>query len=244
MTTEENDIELLDQYLQNTLAPAERVALEARLQNDEGLRNTLEDLKVLQAGIRESSRMQIKSQLVEIENKLPQPGKVISFRPWAVGIAATVVLAVVSILLWPRPTGPQELFAQYFEPYPNVIMPTVRGDLEPDTTLMAKAYRAYDSGDYEKAIRFFEQVGTKDEGVYLYLGNSYLAIDSTEKAIVCFEKVISDFDVFDEQAEWYLGMAYLKTGDLKEAKSLLSIIATKEGPYKIKAERVLPNLKP
>lgn len=244
MMEEEKDIELLDGYLENTLGADDRSAVEARLQNDSGFRQLLEDLKILKESIRQSSRVQLKEELVEIENKLSAnpEGKTASLRPWIIGVAASLVLVVVTFLLWPKPTDTQELFAQYFEPYPNVIMPTVRGDLEPDTTLMAKAYRAYDSGDYEKAISLFEQVAAKDEGVYLYLGNSYLATNNPEKAIVCFEKVWNDYDVFDEQAEWYLSMAYLKTGDLKKANDLLNAIASKEGSFEIKAEKILPQL--
>lgn len=245
MMEEDKDIELLEGYLENTLSPEDNAAVETRLRTDSDLHQLLADLKILRASIRENSRVQLKQELIDIENALSEKpeAKSVSFRPWLIGVAASVVLIVATFLLWPKPTNTQELFAQYFEPYPNVIMPTVRGDLEPDTTLMAKAYRAYDSGDYEKAITFFEQVKAKDEGVYLYLGNSYLADNEPEKAIVCFEKVINDFEVFDEQAEWYLSMCYIRAGDLKKAKDLLNTIASKEGSYKIKAEQVLPQLK-
>ena len=241
---DENDIELLERFVNNTLSAEERASVAKRLEQDSSFKQLLADLKLLQEGIRANSREELKTLFQEIEMSLPgsmPDAKVVSWKPWLIGIAASIVLIAAAIAIWPQQKSNEELFAKYFEPYPNVIMPTVRGDLEADTTLMAKAYRAYDRGDYEKAIRFFEQVGVKDEGVYMYMGNSYLAIDSTEKAITCFEKVISDFDAFDDQAEWYLGLALLKKDQINESKKILTKIGSGKSSYGKKAKVILQN---
>lgn len=242
MNEDEKDIELLERYHNHALGDRERTAVEQRLKEDESFRDLDNDFKVLLAGIREVSRKNIKHELEQIEAK--QATRVVPFRTWAVGIAASVVLVVVAYWLWPRPTEGEKLFAQYFEPYPNVIMPTVRGDLEPDTTLMAKAYRAYDREDYQSAISLFEQLKAKDEGTLLYLGNSYLAIGQTQQAVALFLKLKSDYHVFDEQAEWYLVLCYLQLNENGRAKKAVDELIGRDSPYDEKAKQLLKILSP
>jgi tetratricopeptide (TPR) repeat protein len=85
---------------------------------------------------------------------------------------------------------------------------------------MAKGFKAYDNGRYEEAISYFEQV-EDEQSVLLYLGNSYLALDKAEEAIPLFEKLIEEYDVFDEQAEWYLVLALLHVGKTYDANKII-----------------------
>jgi tetratricopeptide (TPR) repeat protein len=118
----------------------------------------------------------------------------------------------------------------------------MRGDLLSDTSLKAKAYKAYDLATYADAITLFEQVQQKDEGVYLYLGNAYLALGDATKAIPLFEKVIAEYDVFDEPAEWYLALAYLRNNRVEEAVSKLRALQQGNNSYADEAERLLKKL--
>ena len=107
---------------------------------------------------------------------------------------------------------------------------------------MAQGYRAYDQQDFKKSIELFESLEKKDEGVLLYLGNSYLASGSPEKAIPVFEKVIMDYEIFDEQAEWYLAGSYLKAGYAEKAKEALRNVTARGRSYKSRAEIILEKL--
>ena len=47
----------------------------------------------------------------------------------------------------------EQLYAQYFEPYRNVVQPIVRGENKTDTK--SKAFQAYETKNYEDALKYF-----------------------------------------------------------------------------------------
>jgi len=104
---------------------------------------------------------------------------------YKIAIAAAVSLVVVVwFALNPFGTlsGP-ELFAEHFEPYPNVIGMT-RGINQQQVDERTAAYMAYDRGDYAQAVDVFGKIlpGSDDQTLDLfYLGNAYLAIGNNEK---------------------------------------------------------------
>lgn len=241
---EEKDIVLIVSYLEGILTASEKTVLEERLNQEPDLQELLRDMKVLKAGIKQAAREEMQSELKTLEHKLASSSSSSPLRSnWIKIAAALAIVAIATWLLWPPATkSPQQLFAENFEPYPNIIMPTVRGGQTADSTVMAQAYKAYDMQEYTKAIELFESLEVKAEGVLLYLGNSYLANGSAEKAVPVFEKVISDFDIFDEQAEWYLALSYLKLGNKEKASEISKAIVDRGGDYASKAKRLLLTL--
>ncbi len=243
---EEKEIALIDSYLEGTLSMEDKIAFEERLRKENDLQLLLSDLRILKAGIKQTTREEIRSELQSLENKLTgSPSFSFLRSTWTKVAASLAFIMVTAWLLWPSSTKtPEQLFAENFEPYPNIIMPTVRGGQASDSTEMAQAFKAYDMQEFPKAIQLFESIEAKDEGVLLYLGNSYLANGTPEKAIPIFVKTIKDYDLFDEQAMWFLGLSYIKIGDTENAKSVLLKLNAKDGFYKSRAETLLINLKP
>lgn len=240
-----NDIDLIEHYLDGSLSDTDRLAFEERLKLEDELRAQVEEMKVIREGIVRASRKEVLKSLKELEATLPEveaPIIPLWRTTWLQVAAGISLLALCVYLLWPRTQEPAQLFAEYFEPYPNIIMPTVRGVVENDSTVKAQAYRAYDQQNYAEAIRLFEAVQQKDEGVLLYLGNSYLANGQPEKALPLFEKVLNNYDVFDEQAEWYVAVSYLKLEEREKAREALQKVVARESSYKSKAQLILEKL--
>lgn len=237
------DIELLEQYLAGTLETGELARLEARLAREPGLVKELHEMQSLIDGIGNAGRSDALTSLRELERALPaleSPAVPFWRSTWVRVAASVLVLVVCAYLFWPRPADPQQVFALYFEPYPNVIMPTVRGD--GDTTLLAKAYDAYDRGKFDAAIDFFRGAGQADAAVYLYMGNSYLATGDAENAILLFDRVISEYDAFDDQAAWYLALGYLKQGNREEAVKIFARISEGRSSRAASAKKILSDL--
>lgn len=240
-----NDLDLIEHYLDGSLSDTERLAFEERVRSEAELRVQVEEMKVIREGIVRASRKEVLKSLKELEATLPEveaPIIPLWRTTWLQVAAGISLLALCVYLLWPRTQEPAQLFAEYFEPYPNIIMPTVRGVVENDSTVKAQAYRAYDQQNYAEAIRLFEAVQQKDEGVLLYLGNSYLANGQPEKALPLFEKVLNNYDVFDEQAEWYVAVSYLKLEEREKAREALQKVVARESSYKSKAQLILEKL--
>lgn len=240
-----NDIDLIEHYLDGSLSDTERLAFEERVRSEEELRSQVEEMKLIREGIVRASRKELLKSLKALEATLPavEAPVIPLWRNTWLQVAASLVLVLVAVyLLWPRTQEPAQLFVEHFEPYPNIIMPTVRGMVENDSTVKAQAFRAYDQHDYVVAIQLFEKVSVQDEAVLLYLGNSYLASGQPDKALPLLEKVLNEYDVFDEQAEWYVAVSYLKLEERDKARAALQKVVARESSYKSKAQLILEKL--
>jgi cytochrome c-type biogenesis protein CcmH/NrfG len=51
--------------------------------------------------------------------------------------------------------------------------------------------------------------------------------------------LINDFEEYDVQAKWYLGLSYMKEGDVKSAKLILQELNDSEYSYSNKAKELL-----
>ena len=177
-----------------------------------------------------------------------EPGVIPMHRKNMFWVAAAVVsLFIVSAVFLFRSATPDPtiLFEAYYQPYPNVFDPTVRG--EPDTlSLNAKAFRAYDRGDYADAAEYFRQAaGADDESerdvALLYLANSYLAMDSAAAAKNILVQINDESHVSD-QAKWYLALTYLKLDNPNESKKILDKLTNDSSSYRNKATQLLQEI--
>jgi tetratricopeptide (TPR) repeat protein len=240
----QENLVIVDRYLEGSLSVQERTAFEERLMHDEILQQQVADMKLIRAGIMQASRKVALEKLKALEETLPpvnQSRLNLGYSTW-LQAAAVLLIGLLAYIFWPISVDEQELFATHFEPYPNIIMPTVRSVVENDSTVKAQAFRAYDQQDYVLAIQLFEKLSVQDEAVLLYLGNSYLASGQPDNALLLFEKVLNNYDVFDEQAEWYVAVTYLKLEEREKAKEALQKVVARESSYKSKAQLILDKL--
>jgi TolA-binding protein len=71
-----------------------------------------------------------------------------------------------------------------------------------------------------------------------------MEINEYAKANENFKRIIDHkANAFIESAEWYLGLCYLKTGDINKATEIFQTIAVSEGYYKKEARKVLKRIK-
>jgi tetratricopeptide (TPR) repeat protein len=159
-------------------------------------------------------------------------------------IAATIVIllsigAILYFLSIAKPDN-RQLFAEYFKPYPNVI--TVKGS---NDKLLGAGMYYYDIAKYDSAMMFYDKIlkdNPKDSKVLFYKGVCFLATDEPENAIRVFNKIVPDNkSPYKSQAEWYLALAYLKSGNSVKAKELLSKIS-KRGSNNKNVKRLLRQL--
>jgi tetratricopeptide (TPR) repeat protein len=237
-------LDIVDRYLEGSLSEQERTAFEERLLQDEVLRQQVDDMKLMRASIMRASRKAALENLKALENALPlveKKGLTLWTNIW-LQAAAVLLIGLITYALWPASVDEQELLATHFEVYPNVIMPTVRGEIPNDSTLKALAFRAYDQKQFDEAGQLFNRIDSKDVNILFYLGNCYIATNQPDKALPLFESVLNDYNVFDEQAEWYIVISYLKLENRQKAKEVLKKIVASESSYKAKALLILEKL--
>lgn len=145
----------------------------------------------------------------------------------AIGLA---VVALIALLIW-QPWQ-SSLVDTYYEPYAlNII--ARNGDKE----ALAKAEKAYQSGDYAAALPVFEQYPTNVE-VQLAKGNAAYNLGKLDLAASTFQQIASGNSIYTSTANWYLALTYLKQEKLAEAKIILQKIPN-NSEYYDKAQKLL-----
>lgn len=82
---------------------------------------------------------------------------------------------------------------------------------------------------------------------HYYIAQCYMSINNTANAIQEFENAITKApdEIWKSKAQWYLALAYLKTGQIQKAETLLERVGTNEqaNEYKQKAIKLIEELK-
>jgi len=223
--------ELID-YSEGKLSYQQRNEIERHAANCPLCSDAIEGL------IRHTDRRELKpiicSLQQDIHNKMSQFPIKKQMRKFYYAAAAVLFIALTSVLYYinHKPLD-AVLFEKYFKPYPNVI-PIVRGDVTADKLKIAMV--EYESENYPEAQKLLNEIlELEPENVtaHFYSGNTNLYVNNPEQAIIHFEIVVNLGESnFTELAEWYLGLAYLKNNDIKNARLILGKIASKHHAYR------------
>ena len=88
-----------------------------------------------------------------------------------------------------------------------------------------KAMVAYKEGKYQEAIGSWEKLyqnNPDNDSLNYFLGAAHLANSEAHKAIPYLENVFPQAESsFQQESLWYLGLAYLKSGEVEKAKEFL-----------------------
>ncbi|MFN3851348.1 MAG: tetratricopeptide repeat protein [Spirosomataceae bacterium] len=235
---------LIEKYFENNLTESEKAQFEVLINSNATFKDAVEFEKNLKNAIHHKERNELKNQLKSIEKK--QETKVVAMPRWIWLAAASVIIvgAALWLFIFKTPTN-EDLFAQNFQVYPNVIAPSVRGTSTTDGDKKL-AFELYEQEKYKEAIEIFEKTAkeTKEEYPAFYVGQCYMALGDYQKAISSFSgAVLTDEKFpFDTQRKWYLALAYLKIGDKENAKLILELLTNYENVQTQKATELLEKL--
>jgi len=76
-----------------------------------------------------------------------------------------------------------------------------------------------------------------------FLGITYIAMNEFNQAIDMLDGVANQQGDYTKDARWYLGLAYLKTGNKAKASECFELLAQTSGFYRKRSERTLRLLK-
>ncbi len=223
--------DLIDSYFENSLSPKEQNIFNDLLRNNSDFKNEFQFQKDLKKVIAIKQQEDLKSTLVEIENRSQKKSSFMLIpKKWMI---AASLLILASIGTWgiksnyyPSNEG---IYADYFEPSRNTVQPVVRG--ENLNTIEYRAFVAYESQNYHKAINLFNSVKNPEEAyIDFYLALSYMAINKPEDAINLLEP-LSKINImegknkgFDEKSKWYLALSYIKINEDQNAANTLNLL--------------------
>jgi TolA-binding protein len=160
-------------------------------------------------------------------------------------LSAAAVAGIFLVIRGLSPADPDKLFASSYKPF-NVISTTVRGDDQKPRTDYDSAIEKYKDGDYEGAASLFASISMRDTSLIssrFFLGLAETARGNYTGAVTQLSAIASRPGDYKKDALWYLGLAYLKLSDTKEASACFSSLAQSPGFYHGKAERILRRLR-
>lgn len=233
------NFDLIDRYFENILTPKEQLQLSTLLEEDPEFKKEFEFQKDLKLAIAASQREDLRATLQQLEKKagskrlLPLP------RKWLVAASFVLLTALGFWSVQNRffPSN-EALYREHFEPLRNKVMPITRGSYV--QTIAYRAFAAYESAEYHKAISLFSSVkDPKQDHILFYKAMCYLSLDKNEEAIDILLPLATNnrsegaAGDYSEEARWYLALAYLHQGEEQKAVSQFSLIAEKgEGVFK------------
>ncbi|NNF35670.1 MAG: hypothetical protein HKN68_16300 [Saprospiraceae bacterium] len=243
MQLSDRDIELIDGFLRKELMKSQLEEFNDRL-NDQSFKDELtyrEDLKVAaNAIVREERKSILQDEEASIQDHNDNKPDTSFNKKWLWPLLIIAIL-LISYLGYKsakdNPVDSPALFAEYFEPFPNVINPIEMG-VEQE---VAGPFQLYEQQLYQEAIDAFNQNNDLSESEKFYLGLSYLYIDETALARNIFSEINGNpSHRFHQASEWYLSGIFIKEKRISEALETLEKIRDEAGhPFAVKAEELL-----
>jgi tetratricopeptide (TPR) repeat protein len=244
-----NVINAIEDWLGGRADRADREWLAGEMKKDPELAREVNLRRKTDEIIADMQVMELRNKLSVIGRKkraaIPVRGIMIKSARYA---AAVAIMAVISTALYmelrPDPS-PDQLYASNYERY--VSPGAVRSASSAENELMENAIASYSAKEYEKAITYLEQIINSDrndmESVFMH-GMANMEVKNYPVASGSFTRVIEHNDnLYLEDAEWYLGLCYMMTGNSEKALSQFTSIASSESRYSRKAARLSRKLK-
>ena len=236
-----NKKELIEQYFTKKLSHEAQKEFDHLMLTDPEFAKEVRFQNNLKAAIEKEEQDALKLQLQGFE---VEENSIFNYKKWLVAATVAVLLGVSGFWYFNSSIDTQKLYAENFEPSRNVVQPIVRGDAKTD--LKTKAFTAYEMKNYTKALQYFNELlkENPDETIAFYKANVLLELNKTIEAVAIFKDNLKTTDSLDAKNNWYLSLAYLKIGDIKNAKKQLKILDSNPlGDYKKEeAKKVLEQL--
>ena len=222
----------MDQYIQdyisNRLSEKQRQDFVALLEKDADLERKFNEHKALQNAFKLHEAERLKNILKAHENK-KSPKKFYTSKPVIYSIAALFLLLVGMTVYFNL--SQQDLYNQFYDTYPNVYQPIVRGNDKSDLT---QAFVFYENENFSKANEMFAALLNQeyDPNVDFYYGLSLMELGNVEEAINRFNGVQQN-DQFQFKSEllWFQALGLSKIEDYENALILLNQLADFDKNY-------------
>lgn len=232
---------LLNNYFEGNLSNEEKQQFNELLSNDLEFKAEFEFQKKAKIAVALSEREKLKSQLKEIENSIKLKN---NNRTWlSLAASIIVILSLGFLFFWNSFSKNDNLYADFYETFPNIEAPTTRG--ENTLNIKSEAFFAYDSKDYKKAIELFSEIYKIEKSDYaiFYIGLSEMELNEHKKAIDTFSLFQGDSNNnFYFYIKWYKALCYLKENDIENSKKLLNEIVKTANAFQSKSKELLSKL--
>ena len=223
------DPSIFQRYLSGQMNGEEKAAFEGRLALDSGLQEELEWYRAFFSALEEKEDLRLKEML---RNSTSRKDGIAKRRLLYGGVARWVAVAglllIIAAVYWIFVASSQSLQknreGDFFAPAPLVLsdisemLLQTRGNEQTSRQEGRLLDSLYNNGDYGGALGILTNL-PEEAATLFYRANCLLALDRPAAAILILQEVEtfkdSNFSIF---AQWYLAIAYFKTGNEAMAK--------------------------
>ena len=239
MNKHEEEILLIEAYLENRLDTYESLKVQKRIQEDRDFAKKVQDYRKILDSIEAIGEEDFKAQLEEWEEDNPYVQPKTQWWPMAAVLIALAVVIGYWLIPSPTTTSQQELFAENFQPYDDIISARNLNGSE----VLNLAFTYYNQGQFDSAAVNFSRYQdlSPNPSIAFYQGVSLLAAGNAKESLLIFEGLANDQGfLLQEAAQWYWGLALLKEGQRDQCKQVMENIASNEGhDYQQSAQAIL-----
>jgi len=234
--------EKLIQFLDGELQAEEMEKLKKSLADNQTLREELDNLQLArEAAARYGLKSKIsdihKEMMLELKQTKPAKSSVVKmFAQTGLRVAAVLMVLVgLSALYQYFTASPEKLFSENYQPYD---IHTMRG-----APVNSRILENYKDGKMDSVIMEFNALRSPKAEEYMVAGIAFLESNHPDKAISNFNKLIQQnteakTDFFEDDAEFYLAMSYLKNREPQKALPIMEKIQADPGhPYNRKLSK-------
>ena len=162
-----------------------------------------------------------------------------------VSISAAALIAGVVLMKTLIPANNTEkLYASFYKPC-SIESSVIRGSDSELSDQLGEAINYYRLGKYDLAVPLLNGIIQKDTSnitASFYLGITQIELGNFRLAITELTKSLSKPQEFTKEAQWYLGLTYLKIGEKSKAIPFFKILSESEGFYQDQAKKLLRRL--
>ena len=240
---ENNDIQLFTDYIERNFSDAELESFENRLNEDPAFADAFEEFKdiyqVVENQFSEERADVIKSiqkANSKFKSENPQDNqarKIIPFKPWQMGIAASILLAIGFFIFNSLGHPSYSDYAQ-----PGEIVLTVRSETD---SVSKKAETTFNSKRYEDAIPYFDTLLEKspeNAEIQFYKAIALVETDNFEKADALLKTLSEGKSAYSYKAAYWRALSKIKQKQYEEAQTILRTIPSNAPEHK-KAQELL-----
>ena len=242
MNQQEEDIKLIERYLDHTMSEQERAEFQARMKTDAELTYMIAEMEFLVEGIRYKARQELISDLKEldatIESESAQqkeaPVRPLFSKVWyaAAAIALLIAVGLSTMLFEPQAEGHVAMADRFIEQHFPSEYGVTRSTTGQEPGTINSAFTLYEGGNYTAAAELFLKILENDEKPELlfYAANSLLKISDYDGAIALYKKVEEKYPNYDYSCEssFLIACAEIKQDNAPRALEQLDRVLTCE----------------
>jgi tetratricopeptide (TPR) repeat protein len=217
---------ILVDYLDDNLSEAEKNNVTNMLHQDAAIQQELDNLLLTKSAIKYYGiKQQVASIAAEMQNAKPiktEKSKVVKMLKWSLGIAASLLVIAVGIGAYKYSnTTSDKLFAANYKAY-NL-------NVSRNASVTTSMENAFNEKKYSEVLLSFSATKEPTQKELFLAGQANMETNNFAEAETCFynllQKNTADQKViFNDDAEYYLAMSYLKNNKIESAMPLFEAI--------------------